>query len=415
MKKINVLVISHLFPGKIRKFNPNKGIFVKELLKGYSRNLDTFLYVPIDIMPGIKPFLKTNKSAFWVLNEIIRHIGSTLSKILVDFDDPVKGKYIRFISLPLKSITPFWSGICLFIILTIDLHLHNRKFYFDIIHAHTAIPDGLAAVLLSKLFKRHAVVTVHGSDVHSIGKNIILKRTVQYTLNAAHSITCVSEDLKKKIIQLGIREEKIRVISNGVNLEFLNKPIKNIRIKLGISDIDPIILSVTRFVPVKDPFTLIKAFSLVRRKIQNAHLVIVGDKAGMEKEIYEYLHENNLVHCVHLCGTVPHSEVPSFMAACDVFCLSSLREGFPTVLFEALGFGKPIIATKVGGIPEAIYSDDYGILVEPKQPHHLSEAIIKGLNKRWNHEKIIDYAKNNSWTKVANKYYDIYSSLAQKL
>lgn len=81
------------------------------------------------------------------------------------------------------------------------------------------------------------------------------------------------------------------------------------------------------------------------------------------------------------------------MNACDLFVLPSLSEGNPTVMFECLGCGKPFIGTKVGGIPEIIVSDDYGLLCEPANSEDLAEKILIALDKEWDEEKIRNYAK----------------------
>ena len=77
------------------------------------------------------------------------------------------------------------------------------------------------------------------------------------------------------------------------------------------------------------------------------------------------------------------------MNACDLFVLPSLNEGNPTVMFEALGCGKPFVGTKVGGVPEVIASDDYGLLVEPADPEDLAEKILVALDREWDREAIL--------------------------
>jgi glycosyltransferase involved in cell wall biosynthesis len=88
-----------------------------------------------------------------------------------------------------------------------------------------------------------------------------------------------------------------------------------------------------------------------------------------------------------------HDEIPVWMDACDVFVLPSLNEGSPIVMFESLGFGKPFVGTKVGGIPEIITSEDYGLLCEPANQKELAEKILAALDKEWDDEKIRKYAE----------------------
>ena len=113
-------------------------------------------------------------------------------------------------------------------------------------------------------------------------------------------------------------------------------------------------------------------------------------------------------------GGVPHEELYKWYSAADLFCLASLREGWPNVIFEALACGVPIVATKTWGIPEAICSPEYGILVDESNGELLADAILDGLKRKWDFRKIKEYASQNTWDKVAEKVlYEFTSVLEQ--
>ena len=80
------------------------------------------------------------------------------------------------------------------------------------------------------------------------------------------------------------------------------------------------------------------------------------------------------------------------MNASDLFVLPSLNEGNPTVMFEALGCGKPFVGSKVGGVPEVITSEEYGLLVEPGNSTDLAEKILQAFEEEWNRESILGIA-----------------------
>ena len=80
-----------------------------------------------------------------------------------------------------------------------------------------------------------------------------------------------------------------------------------------------------------------------------------------------------------------------------------MSEGNPTVMFEALGVGLPFIGTKVGGIPEIITSEDYGLLCEPANPEDLAEKILIALEKKWDKEKIRKYAQQFTWDNIVKQ------------
>ena len=101
------------------------------------------------------------------------------------------------------------------------------------------------------------------------------------------------------------------------------------------------------------------------------------------------------------------------MNACDLFVLPSLSEGNPTVMFEALGCGKPFVGTKVGGVPEVIASDDYGLLVEPADSEDLVEKILVALDREWDREKILTYAERYTWENVAKEIMGVYTQILE--
>jgi glycosyltransferase involved in cell wall biosynthesis len=96
------------------------------------------------------------------------------------------------------------------------------------------------------------------------------------------------------------------------------------------------------------------------------------------------------------------------MNASDIFVLPSLNEGFPTVIPEVMACGKPVIGTRVGGIPDAILNDEVGFLVNPKDPEMLAQAIIEALNRRWDTEKILKNAEEYSLKKIIKKILQVY-------
>lgn len=122
-------------------------------------------------------------------------------------------------------------------------------------------------------------------------------------------------------------------------------------------------------------------------------LCFIGSSGPLKDELQSKIEELNLQNYIKLIGFIPDNLLPIWMNACDLFVLPSLSEGNPTVMFECLGCGKPFIGTKVGGIPEIIVSDDYGLLCEPANSEDLAEKILIALDKEWDEEKIRNYAK----------------------
>jgi glycosyltransferase involved in cell wall biosynthesis len=101
------------------------------------------------------------------------------------------------------------------------------------------------------------------------------------------------------------------------------------------------------------------------------------------------------------------------MNTADLFVLPSLTDGNPTVMFECLGCGIPFIGTRVGGVPEVINSDDYGLLVDPGNSNDLAEKILIGLEREWDRNKILEYADQYSSEKISKQIISIYNSISK--
>jgi glycosyltransferase involved in cell wall biosynthesis len=103
---------------------------------------------------------------------------------------------------------------------------------------------------------------------------------------------------------------------------------------------------------------------------------------------------------VLLPGNQSNEKLNLWYNAADVSCLSSCREGWPNVLMESLACGTPVVATRVGGVPEVITSAAYGLLVEPSVPA-LAKGMESALGNQWDREAIVRYARTRTWNEVA--------------
>ncbi len=102
-----------------------------------------------------------------------------------------------------------------------------------------------------------------------------------------------------------------------------------------------------------------------------------------------------------LCWTIPH----------DLFCLCSAREGWPNVVLEAMACGKPVVASRAGGIPEVIISPDYGLLVDHPSGDSFATALHTALTKCWDTETLVRYARGQSWERVSAKLQRLFEGL----
>jgi glycosyltransferase involved in cell wall biosynthesis len=196
------------------------------------------------------------------------------------------------------------------------------------------------------------------------------------TYRLADRITCVSQQVADFVVRhVGIPRDKTVVIPNGVDVQrFGALPTKqDARTALDLPWHTSLVGTVTRLTPVKRLDVLLQATV----SLSDAHLVIVGD--GPEHTSLRALVEQlDLVGRVHLVGH--QADVLPWLAALDLFVLPSDWEGMSNALLEAMTAGLPVVATAVGGTPEVVVDDVTGLLIPPRDPDALAEAIARLLH-----------------------------------
>jgi len=182
-----------------------------------------------------------------------------------------------------------------------------------------------------------------------------------------------AESDRQQAIKLGIKpKEKIITIYNGVDVEKLDFLAKDeAKIFLGVP-FGIVIGTIANFYPPKGLDYLIKAADLI--KDNNIKFVIIGEGEETRK-LENLVKEYNLGDKFFLLGAIP--EAYKYLKAFDVFVLSSVKEGFPWTILEAMAAEIPIIATEVGAVPEIIQTDKNGLLIEPASPQVIADSIMK--------------------------------------
>lgn len=278
------------------------------------------------------------------------------------------------------------------------------------ISAQMACPAGFAAVILGRLFQKPVLITVRGSDINEYPKYPLLGNMVKYTLRRACAIVAVSDDLRLKTLKMIGNTQKVITIRNGADkTKFTPTDKVKCREKLRLPYNRKIILFVGHLVRNKGIFDLLKA-AICLRETLNPLVIFLGSgdqKDDLQREIKkEYLEEDILVK-----GNILHQDITLFMNASDVLCLPSLAEGTPNVIIESLCCGLPVIASKVGGIPEVITDSRLGILVPPGNPDELSLALKEGLQRKWDRDFIVSDSHRFSWINTAKQYYQLISEI----
>ena len=243
---------------------------------------------------------------------------------------------------------------------------------FEVLHCHGAYPPAHVGATLKRLLKIPMVVWPHGSDIlpgEFIRANARLERRLGRALAAADLLIAQSEFLKREIRSLGVPDEKIRLIPNGVHVaEF--QPVTS-----APSLPYPYILAMGSFSHKKGFDVLLRAFASVAAEDASIHLVMAG--AGKELTAYTALvGAHDMLDRVHFVGIVEGVCKIQLYQHCLFFVSSSRREPFAVVNLEALAAGKPLVATAVGGNVEVVSEGGNGFLVPPDDPEVLSRRML---------------------------------------
>jgi sugar transferase (PEP-CTERM/EpsH1 system associated) len=242
-----------------------------------------------------------------------------------------------------------------------------------IVHAHNYSPLVYGSLAGKLAGTRGVVYTAHGAKTAS---RTGTRRFQRFGL--VDDIVFVSGDARTVALRAGAVEDRgLHTIVNGVAVDaFRSDPAarERVRASLGIPSDAPVAGIVARLTPAKDHVNLFDAFVHLRDWHPRAHCLVVGDgelRADLERAIAE----RGLERSVHLTGN--RDDVAAVLSAFDVFVLSSSTEGLAVTLLEAMAAGLPIVATRVGGNPEAVDDSRTGIIVAPRDSTALANALAR--------------------------------------
>jgi glycosyltransferase involved in cell wall biosynthesis len=282
----------------------------------------------------------------------------------------------------------------------------------DLIHAHFTWSAGYVGSKLKEKYAVPFIITAHGMDIYDLPfKNPFYKEKITGILNAADHIITVSRMNLASIQKLDIKKP-VSVILNGYTASvFFPRDQKTCREELGLPQDKKILVNVAKLYDVvKGHEILVRAMQEVIKKRDDVICYIVGD-GELRPSLENLIASLNLQSRVIIVGVKPHHEIPAWINAADVFVLPSLNEGNPTVMFECLGCGKPFVGTRVGGIPETISSDTYGLLSEPGNVEELAGNILASLDREWDNEAILRYSSQFTWEHIAQEIKGIYDQV----
>lgn len=265
----------------------------------------------------------------------------------------------------------------------------------DAILATWAYPDGYAAVLLGKALGIPTFVQVIGSDLDVIAREPLVKKQLELAFPRADGVIAVSPQLAESANRLGAPVERTLTLCTGVERSmFAPRPRASVRETLGFDQERELILFVGRLSHAKGAVDALHAFERLALRNPGAKLAFVGD--GPERKEIEAspLYREGRVLTL---GALPGEQVAQWISAANLVTLPSHHEGTPNVLLEALSCGRPVVSTRVGGIPDLINDRRYGELVDAGDIPELARAYDTVLGRDYPEEELTSCPALMSW------------------
>lgn len=376
---MKILVVTSVFPNPAQ---PTLGVFVRERMFKVARHCELKVVAPAPWFPFINLVKK----------------GYRPNVPYFEMQEGIEVYHPRFFNIP--RFFKFLDGFFFFLSTVVTIRKIRKEFDFDLIDAHFAYPDGMGAILLGEFFNKPVTITIRGT-IRKFARLPLIRRQIVYALGHAARVFAVCEDLKRAVTELGIPPEKVVVVPNGVDIEkFAPVDPARARRELGLPANHKVLISVGGLVERKGFHRIIAALPEIRKTIPQVMYIIVGGpsvEGNYEPELRRLVAELGLEDAVRFAGPQPHEMLYKWLSAADVFCLATSNEGWANVFLEAMACGLPVVASRVGGNEEVVASDEYGILFDLDDGRQMAHALLRTLERDWDRERIVEYARSNSW------------------
>ncbi len=245
-----------------------------------------------------------------------------------------------------------------------------RESRIDILESH-GYKSHILCLALKKRTGLPWIAYVHGWTAEDL-KVQVYNRIDKFIVRFADRIIPVSEALRQKLHLEDKAGHKMTTLTNAADLVEPGLAYKDIRGLFGIGPDQLVVAVVGRLSPEKGHRYFVEAFELLSKRDDRVTAILVGD--GQERRNLErMISDKGLASKILLAGY--QDDVSSFYHASDIVCMPSLAEGMPVAALEAMMFGKPVVASRVGGVPEVVIDGGTGRLVEPADPAALAEAL----------------------------------------
>ena len=289
-----------------------------------------------------------------------------------------------------------------------------RERRYDLMQAFYASITGFPTVYAAQELNIPSIVSIRGNDIIRDVFHSERFPNLKWALENATQFTAVSQEGLQRARILSASPNKGRVILNSIRPEDYSEGTQEFHLS------HPIIGSLAVFKNKKGIEVLLCAFSMLLQKYPTAHLLLVGFVIPGEQNHFETLvTKYNLNDRITVTGRIPRHDALRYIRTMDIFAFTSLHDGCPNTVLEAMLAGVPIVATRVGALPELIEDGKHGLLVQPGSATELHEAMVKMLDDNTNRQEYGNQAQQRALSEFAphrelEAYWKIYQECLRR-
>lgn len=343
----------------------------------------------------------------------VHFISSVLPTRLTELNERIHFHEVEMMSYALFEHQPYDLA------LATKMATVARAEKLDLLHVHYAIPHSISAILARESIKQKryvpVITTLHGTDITLVGADRSYLPITRYGLQQSDGVTAVSKFLKQATIETFDFDE-IEVIPNFIcGKHYLRTPEATLRAELAPNG-ERLLVHVSNFRAVKRPVDCVEILAKVRAEGQNARLIMVGD--GPELSAVRYRGEQ-----LGMNGNIVYvgkqANIADYLGVADVFLLPSELESFGLAALEAQACEVPVVATRIGGIPEVVNEGESGFLSDVGDVEKMSFDTLRLLSdedmRRTFGERGRDLAISRySTEKIIPQYIAFYEKVVKK-
>lgn len=321
---------------------------------------------------------------------------------------------VKFYSYPLFKYPDYTLP------LAVKIEEVSRKFNLDLVHVHYAVPHATAALLARKMALRQnrkapsIITTLHGTDITLMAADPSLKAIVKYSIEDSFGVTAVSQSLKQTTQKVTGTKKPIEVIYNFYTPKKITKTRESVRKGLKIKSDDFLAIHLSNLRPVKRIPDLLKIMAKVK-KHPNIKLLILagGDFAPYQEMVKKLGISKNVIVKSRV------TDIENYINASDIGVYTSADESFGMGILETMSYGKPVLATNVGGVKEVMINQQTGFLFRTGDVNSFARKLLELSNKPETVKQLGSKASDIACEKfcsqtIVKQYLDYYYKILNK-